>query len=413
MKNKMNTKAILGSFLAVVAVFIMASTVSAVVGDSYDVTWLVNEGANTIEAGETTIVEVWVTAHDDVVDRDVTIEVELDGDDFKVSAETKKFDIFPGDVVKKTLRLEIPRDLDDKLFDDDVTLEITVRGDEYKDIFEDTLSVKRSPYDIAIKSVTADQTVKAGESFPVDIVLKNIGYNDLDDLYVTVSISALGVQKTAYFGDIVALECDNNDENEFPWSKDLNATNDGLGLNRNCDEDDEDTAVGRLVLNIPYDAKAGVYTMEVEVSNDDASSKGAMQIVVENSFDATVYKSGNSIWIVNPTNNVVGYKVIPESPASVSESIVFVPAGASKSVAVEPNANGDYSFDVSVFTLKGELVEKVNFSGSSNTSKTGTTNPVVILTVVLAIIFIVLLVVLIVLLGKKPEKSGEFGESYY
>jgi preprotein translocase subunit SecG len=40
-------------------------------------------------------------------------------------------------------------------------------------------------------------------------------------------------------------------------------------------------------------------------------------------------------------------------------------------------------------------------------------NPIVVLTVVLAIIFLVLLVVLIVLIGRKPQKSEEYGESYY
>ncbi len=40
-------------------------------------------------------------------------------------------------------------------------------------------------------------------------------------------------------------------------------------------------------------------------------------------------------------------------------------------------------------------------------------NPITVLTVILAIVFLVLLVVLIVLIGKKPNKSEEFGESYY
>jgi hypothetical protein len=147
------------------------------------------------------------------------------------------------------------------------------------------------------------------------------------------------------------------------------------------------------------------------------TSNKAVQVVVDNAFESTVYKSGNSVWIVNPTDSVVGYRIVAESPASVSESMVFVAAGSSKSIAVEPNAEGEYSFEVGVFNLKGDLVETITFSGNASgveasDDKTGT-NPIVILTVILAIIFIVLLVVLIVLLGKKPEKSGEFGESYY
>ena len=61
------------------------------------------------------------------------------------------------------------------------------------------------------------------------------------------------------------------------------------------------------------------------------------------------------------------------------------------------------------------LVQTVTLSETvkGKTSSTGVSNPVIVLTIILAIIFIVLLIVLIVLIGKKPEKSEEFGESYY
>jgi len=409
----MNTKNILVSFLAVFAVlFLVVTTVSAVEG--YKVTHVeVDDGVNTIEAGETITVEVWFTAGPNTYDQDATVEATIDADDFEVSAETREFDVRPNDEFKKTLRLEIPEELDDKLYDDEVVLEIEIRGDEYRESGELVLSVKRFPDSVAIRSVSAPQAVSAGENFPVDVVLKNIGYNDLDDLYVSAKISALNVQRSAYFGDIVAIECDDNDEDEFPWSEDVNA-NDGLGLDRKCNEDEEDAVVGRLFLEVPYGVPAGIYTLEVVAENKDATSTKTVQIVVENEFESTVFKSGNSLWVVNPTDSVAGYRIVPESPASVSESIVFVPAGASKTVDVSPNTEGEYEFGVKVFTLKGELVDTVTFSGSEvpGTEQKGT-NPIVILTVVLAIIFIVLLIVLIVLIGKKPEKSGEFGESYY
>jgi preprotein translocase subunit SecG len=64
----------------------------------------------------------------------------------------------------------------------------------------------------------------------------------------------------------------------------------------------------------------------------------------------------------------------------------------------------------------GDLVESKEFAAnvegtSLNTGFSG--NTAVVLTVVLAIIFVVLLVVLIVLLTRKPQKTQEFGESYY
>ena len=244
--------------------------------------------------------------------------------------------------------------------------------------------------------MTADQELKAGETFPVEVVVKNTGYYDLRDVYVTVSVADLGIEKTGYFDDLFAM--------------------DGVNDKANDDDDYDDTVSGSLYLEIPQDAKSGIYTLEVSASNDDTTSKKTIQIVVDNDFDSTVFKSGNSLWIVNPTNNVLGYRIVPESPASVSESVVFVPAGSSAEVAVMTNAEGEYNFDVNVFAMNGDLVETVNFTGedgTSNTEDSDTTDPIVILTVILAIIFVVLLVVLIVLIGKKPEKSGEFGESYY
>jgi len=119
-----------------------------------------------------------------------------------------------------------------------------------------------------------------------------------------------------------------------------------------------------------------------------------------------VIKSGNSLIVVNPTNTLKVYSIVPESPATVSDSVIVVPAGSSRQVTVSSNLAG--SFSVSVLS-GNEVVGTVQFSGVSEDSST---TGVVVLTVILAIIFLVLLIVLVVLLAKKPDKE-EFGESYY
>jgi len=414
----MNTKNALVSFLAIVTVFCLVATVSAgEITDSYTVKVDGTDAySNTVSviAGESISVKVYFTSL--VCDTDVTFEAELEGDKVDVDASSAPFnvethscevnetDCVEGYAYKKTLTLKVPYELKDSR-SDFLTLNLELDGKDHKTVFpEIQLRVQRPSYNVAIKSVSASQTVEAGETFPVDLVLKNIGYNDLDDLYVTVSIPSLGIEKTGYFGDVVALECcENEDEcgDVCPYEC--------------CDEDDENTVSGRLYLEVPYGVNSGIYTLEVEVTNDDTTSTKVIDITVQNDFEQNVFKSGNSVWIVNPTDNVLGYRIVAESPASVSESIVFVPAGASKTIAVSPNTEGEYSFSVNVFTMKGELVETLTFSGNTGAVADGETetNPVVILTVILAVIFIVLLIVLIVLIGKKPEKSGEFGESYY
>jgi hypothetical protein len=412
-KQKMNTKIALVSFIAVLSLVFLAAGVSAgelakagTVQIKVDDRFVNLQTPNVIPvtAGDTIAVKVEFTADAGVFDDYVTVSVELEGDKIESRASSKVFPVRENGDYTKAVSIQVPYELKDKLYDS-LTLNVKIKGEDDKTEFNDIkLSVERPPYNPDIKSISVDQQVTAGEQLPVDVVLKNIGYNNLDDLYIKASISELGITKTGYFGDLVALECDNSDTNEFPWSE--------TTLDRKCNEDDKDTVAGRLFLSVPYDVKSGVYTLEVEVRNDDVDSKKSIQVTVDNEFEKTVFKSGNSLWIVNPTNNVVGYRVVPESPASVSESIVFVPAGASKEIEVSTNAEGEYAFDVKVFTLDGELVDTVSFSGSGSVEQ-NETNPIVILTIILAIVFIVLLIVLIVLIGKKPEKTGEFGESYY
>ncbi len=406
MDKNMNTKNILVSFLAVVAVFALVATVSAV--DIADITTVkvndvtlsqTNLSSNqVIQASDEIAVRVYFDALES--DKDVTVTVTLDTGKEKVEAQTSSFRVSNGSSYVKAVVVKVPYELRDELFDD-VSLEIEIEGKDYDYTEEYNFIVERSQYAFEIKSVSADQELKAGETFPVDVVVRNTGYYDLRDVYVTVSIPDLGVEKTGYFDDLFAIDGYKN------YAEDETA---------NDDDDYEDTVSGTLYLEVPQDAKSGIYNLEVSAKNDDTTSKKTIQIVVDNDFDSTVFKSGNSLWIVNPTNNVLGYRIIPESPASVSESVVFVPAGSSTSVEVLANADGDYNFDVNVFAMNGDLVETVNFTGTdgtSNTEDSDTTDPIVILTVILAIIFVVLLVVLIVLIGKKPEKSGEFGESYY
>ncbi|MFA4953223.1 MAG: hypothetical protein WC584_03300 [Candidatus Pacearchaeota archaeon] len=407
----MNTKKLIVSFLVIASILLISSLISAT-----ELTSVYNVRVDDISvpgnvvsviAGELVTVEVYFTAN--VNDQDVTIKAELEGDKVDVESITKSFDVESNKSYKKTLTIRVPYELKDAL-SDNLALNIEIDGKDSKTkIPEITLRVQRPSYNANIKSVSVQGTADAGENFPVDIVLKNIGYNDLDDLYVTVSIPALGIQREGYFGDIVALEANSDDD------------------------DDTDTVSGRLLLKVPYDAKAGTYTIEVEVKNDDTTSSKTAQLNVANDFTSNVIVTNTmstvavgenaeySILLVNPTDKLKVYRIVTESSGSLSSNadsaVVAVPAGSSKTVKITANADseGEYTFKVNVFAGE-QLVDAVTLNAKvegKSTSKIGTNNPVVILTVVLAIIFIVLLIVLIVLIGKKPQKSEEFGESYY
>lgn len=421
MKSEMNTKTFLVSFLVVVALFTLVVSANNVKGNTldYDVTdvtvddvSLMSQEASVV-AGETVTVKVYFTSRVD--DSDVTVEAQIEGEKVETNAISESFDVEVDNSYRKVLSIEVPYELKDELSDEAIlTIEIDGKESKWEDLF--VLKIQRPSYNVDIKSVTFSQTIDAGEVFPVDVVLKNVGYNDLDDIYVTASIPALGIEKSSYFGDLVALECFDEDEN-----------------NNDCDDEDEtDTVSGRLFLEVPYDVEAGTYSLEVEVSNDDTTSNAVEQVTITNDPTQTVIVDSlretvaagedaeYSVVLVNPTDKLKVYRVVVESTGdlstSVSDGVVAVPAGSSKTVTITANAGteGEYEFSVDVSSGE-ELVETVSLS-MNVTGEEGlaTTDPVVILTVVLAIIFIVLLIVLIVLIGKKkPEKAEELGESYY
>lgn len=401
----MNAKSFLVSFIATVSMLFLVATASAFAGDLTTNEAVEVDGMDaytgdvSVIAGEKVTIEVYFNSLQDT--SDVRVKAEIEGDKVDVDSKTSNFDVEDGKRYKKVLTLQIPYELKDQL-SDTITLTITVSNRNYKSTREFNLRVQRPSYNADIKSVTVKQTIEAGETVPVDVVLKNIGYNDLEDVYISASIPALGLKSgKKYLGDLFALkECDCKDDSICL-----------IRCNDCFDEDDTDTVTARLYLDIPYDVQGGVYALEILVENDDEKTEFAKQIIVKNDLSETVIQSGNSIVLVNPTNKIKVYKIIPEYPATVSESVVVVPAGSSKTVTIK--AGSDKEYKVSVFS--GEtLVKDVTFNPATDAGKVSrTNNPLVALTIILAIIFVVLLVVLIVLITKKPEKVEEFGESYY
>ena len=207
----MNTKKLLVSFVMLLSVLSIVATISAAqlaTLSSVEVDGLNVNSDPALVVGDT--VEVRVEFNSLVNASDVTVEVEIEGDKKDVKAETKSFDVESGREYTRTLRLEVPFDLKDSL-SDFATVNVDVSVDGLRIEVSYSLRIQRESFNANIVSVSVPQTVKAGETFPVDVVLKNVGYNDLDDVFVTAKISALGVERTAFFGELVALECDDDD----------------------------------------------------------------------------------------------------------------------------------------------------------------------------------------------------------
>jgi uncharacterized membrane protein len=403
----MKSKAILVFLTSILVITIVMSFVSAgsldvTIGTTVNGVDVTEPGIPHISngAGDTIPVRVQITANQNV--SDTRIKVRILGED--IEAETGKFDMISGRTYSKLLSLKMPANIDISP-SDEFKLEVSVdaREGDAEATYEFTL--QRESYNLEILSVDSAKSVTAGNSLNLDIVLKNRGSHKADDTFVIVSIPSLDVEKKVYFSDLTPVD--------------------------NCDNCDEEDAAERMIsIKIPSDAKAGVYSVEIEAYNDDSNAKVTKSVTVvgsEQRSDVLVaapskdVKAGETatydLVIINSGDRIAVYDISPENAqnliVSVDEPIITVPADSSRTVKVKAQAGnvlGTFNFAVNV-NSQGELVKRVNLT--ANIGKTGVTNNLVILTVVLAIIFVVLLIVLIVLLTRKPEKVEEFGESYY
>ncbi len=382
----MNFKKLLVSFVMLVSTLFLLSTVSAVALSGSVVVTV--DGVNvdkspSVVAGELVTIKVTFEANEYASDVEVTIE--LDGDKVDVEGTTDKFDVENGSTYRKSMVLRVPFELRD---DVSSLLDLTVEiGDEVFDNM--TITVQRPSYTVDFMSVNVGQVIEAGKSFPVDVVLRNTGYNELDDLYVTVSIPELGIERTVYAGDLIQ-------------------TGDSI-----LNEDDEEDSVSVTVpLTVPYGTVEGSYDLEVTATNDDMDLNVVKQIFVKNDFSSMVIVTGNELMLLNPTDNLMALRLVAETPEGVSvtfsEDVIVIPAGEGKAVTV--SATGSQEYTINVFKMNGELVESVTLAASESASGS---NVVTVLTAILLVVFLVLLAVLVVLVTKKPEKDEEFSESYY
>lgn len=408
----MKTKNLMVFFLAVMSVFVACTLVSATspLADIYNVevdgiaVWGTGSPV-AVEAGEYISVRVYMNPSVDTTD--VRLKVELQGTKIDVEETVGPFVVEQNMRVSKTVNIRVPYELKDAV-SEDLRMNIQVWNGDYKSEYNEvTLRVLRPIYNAGVMSIESASSVEAGEVLPVDVVLKNIGYNDLDDVYVALRIPALSLERTAYFGSLYSLEdCDDGCENE-------------------------DTVKGRFLITIPYDAKSGAYTLEVVVKNDDLELSSSKKIVIQNNLPNTVIttstlkraavgeKAVYELLIVNPTDKLKVYNVATENSdrirTSADNSIVVVPAGSTKTVKITAEAikEGSYDFDVTLLTADNQVAEtqKLTLEASGKSLMAG--NSAVIITIVLAVILVVLLVVLVVLLGKKSQKQEDFSESYY
>ena len=247
----MKTKAILFSLVAIFAVFLV-SVVSAT-----DLAKVSSVTFNDVEVLSASNVSMAGNAGD-VVPVRVTFVAGADSQDVKVRAEiysgsnsyidsTARFNVVAGNTYTKLLSLQLPADLKD--VKKDLTLEVKIydannSNEDYSKDF--VVKMQRESYQFQILSVDHNMVVASDDIMAVSVVVKNTGFENADDGFVTVSIPELGVSAKGYLGDLLTADSTSNDQT--------------------------DSVQKVLYLRIPSDAKSGVYDLAVKAYNSDSAT---------------------------------------------------------------------------------------------------------------------------------------------
>jgi len=421
-------KAILVSMIAVIALLTL-TFVSADVGEITDNWYVEVDGIAAyesttlgIEAGETIPIKVVFDALECA--EDVEVEAEIDGYRVDIEDQTDRFDILEGSRYTKRLSLSLPDDTD---LAEDYKLTITISNKDKKDDMEYTIRIQRESYRIDVLDAEFPNEAEAGSVVAFDIVLKNYGMRDLEDVFAKVSIPELGVVKKVYFGDIDPIdECEEGLEDFCDDDADFCKY-----IFKDCDW--EDAAERRVYVTIPQSASSGVYEVEIEAYNVDSSRIVKRSISIKGKEDATSVLTGSAsktldigdevtydLVVVNSGTDMKVYTLTPEKTEGLIvdvDPVITVPADASRTVRVRVKATesaqeGTHLIKINVES-DGELIQQASLSANVERGTAQVTNSVVVLTIVLVIIFIVLLIILIVLLTKRPAQMETEETSYY
>lgn len=346
--------------------------------------------------GDTVPVRITFTALNDA--SNVRVKVWMDGYRSDISASTTRFDLVSGSVYTKLLSLNLPSDLDTTT--QTFTLHVSVANENGYNSANYIVKMQRDSYSMNVLSVDFPTQVAAGDNVPVSVVVTNNGMHTLDNGYVTVSIPTLGLSSKVYLGDTSPVD----------------------NCSDNCDM--TDSVQKTVYVKIPESTTTGVYQVQVNAYNADATTTVSKMISVSESAATNVLaavknqdiRAGETknydVIVVNSGNTVKVFNVQTVSGSALSVSAPsFVTVGPQSSATIPVAVTASNKADVGSYTFTVTVDGKQTVLGA-NVVQGSASSSVLVLTVVLAVIFLILLVVLIVLLFKK-EKSVETVETSY
>lgn len=341
---------------------------------------------------------------------DVVVVAELSyGHGKEIEVSTDPVDAYVGTLYKKSLNMQLKNDLETTSTSEGYTLSVRLKDGKGKTLesAEYRLALQRKNDLVEVQRVMMPSYMEAGKVSTMTVVLKNIGSDKQEDVYVTVSSPELGLFEEARARDLMSM-----DGNE-----------------------DKDVATISLPLRLPKEAVEGAYAFKIRVRNDNVdfvttktvSIKGMKK--AEDSTEAVSQiksldlKQGKSgvyrISLLNLGNAARTYKLTAEGIegwASVEVNPLEITLGpkASQSVDVTLSVSdkalvGEHAFTVKVKT-DDKVVREVPLTADVKKS-TFEASAMLVSVVVLAIVLLVLVVVLVK--SRKSDEETEVEESYY
>jgi uncharacterized membrane protein len=395
----------------IIALVALLTLTLAIVPSALAMTVTVNDASSeplSVGIGET--LNIKVAENPSVNYSDVVITASLTYNGKKVDVESKAFDMMAGTNYVRNLQLKVPENIKTTSPGENYVLGVRMNDNKGREIAwtEFDVTVSRENDAVEIQKVITT-FAKAGEPVLTTIVVKNIGSDNLDDVYVKVSIPQLGISTEERLGDIASIDSG----------------------------EDEDVATADVPLRIPQDAESGTYALQVEVynDNDDVQVSATKDIVIDGVAPAekfvevvptlvsqdigqgetatyslrvanlgdsaktfTVFIEGTDGWATYQINPLV-VTLAPESGQTITVA-----------VTVANNAlMGEHKFTAKV--KSDDAVKSIALTANVK-EKTVGVDALLISVIVLAVVLVILIAIL-VKTRKASDESIEAEESYY
>jgi uncharacterized membrane protein len=357
-----------------------------------------------VERGDSLPVQVSFTAWENDT---VKVTAAIEGYKRSIESKTGSFDIVEDVTYDRTLTLNIPTDIDSGTYS--LSIKVAGKGTPVYADFE--LEIQRDSFGLEIISISTPSVVAAGKVLTANIVVKNRGSHDADEVFIKASIPELGLEKIVFANDLVYDDADR--------------------------EVRDDSIEKTISLVIPATARKGTYNLIVEASMENSDAT----VVKQKAFSVDGVGEATATAILPKDVNkkvaqgkAIAFEMTIMNLAETSQSYSIDITGAdgwaytqvspmdltlgkeqSKTVTVYLNVNsnamlGNHALVANVKS-GNTVLQQVNFM--VDVTKAGEIDALMISAIILAVILVVLIVALILLKAQGASKTSTEEISYY